>query len=369
MTISIADVQDKLLTLDTVRERLAATEPLNTYEFEVGGNAVAFKLEENFNHGLKATEPDAPLNAFVTVSGTELQLTPDSLYELGSEAHMTKGFIQNYPAETIEDALNLQFTSGLHGKDYKILAVGNRKAAAVTRGALQPYSNLRFLEIALEEIEKQYGSGEVWADYKFIHNLKQTHLRLIIPEKVRVMHNTGTDNDTWSAGLQIKNSLNGDEQTEVNSYLFRYWCTNGAIDTMNSANSVWSRRGAAGKGDAVFEWAKDAVDEALSGFEGSFDAVQSLTDVNIEGTAAEALDGVFNLHKLPRAERERITRNMVNEDNMTMYSLMQAVTQAANDADVKPHIVETLMRVGGDIPRLAAVGRCDNCHKFLDHSH
>lgn len=369
MSITIADVQDKLLTLDAVRETLGSTEPLNTYEFEVGGNAVAFNLAEDFNHGLKATEADAPLNAFITISGTELQLTPDSLYELAGEAFMTKGFVQNYPAETVEDALNLQFTSGLHGKDYKVLAVGNRKAAAVTRGALQPYSNLRFLEIALEAIEKQYGAGEVWADYKFVHNLKQTHLRLIVPEHVRVMHNTGTDNDTWSAGLQFKNSLNGDEQTEFNGYLFRYWCTNGAVDTMNSSNSVWSRRGAAGKGDAVFDWARDAVDEALAGLEGSFDAVQALTDISIEGSADTALEGVFNTYKIPVAERVRITKNMVNEDDMTMYSLMQAVTQAANSADVKPHIVDSLMRVGGDLPRLAAAGRCDNCHQFMDHSH
>lgn len=370
MSITIDDVKDKLLTLDDVRETLGRTEPLSTYEFEVGGNSVAFRLEEDFNHGLKATEADAPINAFVTVGGTELQLTPDALYGLAGEAYMTKGYVQNYPAEQVAEGLNYQFNTGLHGKDFKILAVGNRKAAAMTRGALQPYSNLQFLEIALNAIEKQYGAGEVFADYKFVHNLKQTHLRLIVPEHVRVMHNTGTDNDTWSAGIQIKNSLNGDEQTEFNGYLFRYWCTNGAIDTMNSSNSVWSRRGAAGKGDAVYEWARDAVDEALSGLEGSFDAVQALTDISIEGTAAEALEGVFNTYKIPGAERIHITKNMVNEDEMTMYSLMQAVTQAANNADVKPHIVDSLMRAGGGLPFLAAEGRCGSCHRFMgSHSH
>jgi hypothetical protein len=369
LTITIDDVSDKLLTLDTVREALGSTEPVNAYDFEVGANQVAFNLTDGFNHDLKATQADAPLEAFVTISGTELQLTPTSLYDFAGEAFMTKGFVQKYPAEVIADALNFQFSSGLTGKDYKVLGVGNRKAATITRGALQPYSNLRFLEIALAEIEKKYGAGEVWADYKFVHNLKQTHLRLIIPEHMRVMQNTGTDNDTWSAGLQLKNSLNGDEQTEINAYLFRYWCTNGSIDTMNASNSVWSRRGAVGKGDAVFDWAQDAIDEALEGIESSFDAVQSLTDISIEGSAVEALEGVFNTYKIPGSERTRITRNMVNEDQLTMYSLMQAVTEAANSADVKPHIVDNLMRVGGDLPRLAAAGRCDNCHQFMDHSH
>ena len=368
--ITIDDVKAKLLTLDTVRETLASTEPLATHEFEVG-EGVAFRLEEDFNHGLKALQGDNLVNGYISIGGRELQLTRDALYEATAEAKMTKGFVNFYDSHIVEDALNSAFRAGLGKGEYKVLGVRGNRAAAITRGAVQPYSNLRMLEIAMDGIERKYGSGEVFADYKFVHNLQRTHLRLIVPEYVRTIENTGTDNDTWSTGIQIVNSLTGLEQTQINGYLFRYWCTNGAIDTRSTANSVWSRRGAAGQGDGVFEWARDAVDEVLGGLEGSLDAVQAMTEISIQGTAREALSDVFREYRVPKPVRDRITSNMINEDTLTMYSLMQAVTEAANSADLAPGDVDRLMRVGGDLPVLAEEGRCSNeapCGRFL-HGH
>lgn len=367
MTITIEDVQSRLLTLDDVREKLSATEPLATHEFEVG-EGVSFRLEEDFNHGLKAVQGEDLVNGYISIGGRELQLTRDALFEATSEAKMTKGFVTSATSELVEDALNYFFRAGLGKGEYKVLGIRGNRAAAIARGAVQPYSNLRLLEIALDGIEKQYGKGEVFADYKFVHNLQRTHIRLIVPEYVRVIENTGTDNDTWSTGIQVINSLTGLEQTQVNGYLFRYWCTNGAIDTRNSANSVWSRRGAVGQGEAVFEWARDAVDEVLGGLESSLDAVQAMTEISIEGTAVEALRDVFTTYRVPTAHRNRILNNMVNEDTLTMYSLMQAVTEAANADDLSPADVDRLLRAGGDLPSIAN-DRCDSCHRFMDHTH
>jgi hypothetical protein len=86
---------------------------------------------------------------------------------------------------------------------------------------INPFSNLRLLERALEGIEAHYGAGEVLVDSKFAHSLRRTDIRLIVPENRRAMHRTGTDDDTWSAGIQLKNSLIGDVQTSIDGYLFR----------------------------------------------------------------------------------------------------------------------------------------------------
>jgi hypothetical protein len=369
LSITIDDVKSKLLTLDQIRESLASTEPLATYEFEVGGNQVAFKLEEDFAHGLKAKRPEEPVNGFVTISGTELQLTAGSLVEFAAEAFMSKGYLYHYPADIVADSLNHQFTSGRSGDAYKVLGIGQRKAGTLTRGALQPYSNLQLLDIALEGISRKYGSGEVYGDYKFIHNLKQTHVRLIVPENVRVIERTGTDSDTWSVGVQLKNSLNGDEQTEIHGYLFRYWCTNGAVDTLNSANSVWSRRGEKGRSDAVYEWAKDAVDDVLGGLEDALDRVQGMVDIPVEGEVMDTLRSLFTTYRVPGGIQRPILAAMAEDRNLTMYSVMQAVTQAANNADMNPAHVNMLMEVGGDIPNIAT-HRCDNCHQFVPgHTH
>jgi len=367
LSVTIDDVKAKLLSLDDVREKLAVTEPLATHEFEIG-EGVAFRLEEDFNHGLKAASLESTVNGYMSIGGREFQLTVGALNEATAEAKMTKGFVNLYSADIVEGVLNSAFRADLGNGEYKALSVRGNKIAAIARGAVQPYSNLRFLDLMLEGIEAKYGKGEVLADYKFNHNLQRTHLRLIVPEYVRVLENTGTDNDTWSTGIQLINSLTGVEQTQIHGYLFRYWCTNGATDTRSTVNSVWSRRGAVGQGDGVFEWAKDAVDEVLGGLEGSLDAVQAMTEISIEGTAVEALRDVFAQYKVPTAHRNRILNNMVNEPNLTMYSLMQAVTEAANADDMSPVDVDRLLRAGGELPVIAD-DRCDSCHRFLEHNH
>lgn len=371
MSITIDDVASKLLTLDQVRERLAVTEPLTVHEFGPD-DGVAFRLEPDFNHGMAAQPGTMPINGFVSIGQTELQLTGNALMEIASEAKIGKGFINTYSAELVSEVLNSYVVSGMGGKGYKILGIQGSVAAAIPRASVMPYSNLRFLDIALEAIEAQYGRGQVYADYKFNHDLQRTHLRLIVPEYVRTIENTGTDNDTWSVGIQIKNSLTGLEQTEINGYLFRYWCTNGAIDTRSNTNATWVRRGKIGQNeDAVFEWARDAVDEVLGGFEGSLDAVQKLTEISIEGTAREALNDVFTAYKIPGKHRDRIISSMINEDTLTMYSLMQAVTEAANADDLSPVDVDRLMRAGGELPAFVEDGRCSPsapCGRFL-HNH
>lgn len=366
MTYTIEEAQQQLLTLDDVRSRLAATEPLASYGFPVG-NDIRFRVMDEFNHGIETLQGNDQVPAFVLVgpegARQEFQLTKDALLEATSLTGLGKGYVQRTPNNLIEDQLNYWYRGGLGDKSYKVLTAGaGSTAVAFTREAVNPFSNLRLLDEVLDGIEAKYGSRNVLADYKFNHDLIRTHMRLIIPEHVRVISNTGTENDSWSVGIQLKNSLTGAEQTEVSGYLFRYWCTNGAIDTF--ANSgTWSRRGAKGQNEEVYEWARAVVDDVLGGLESSLDRVQDMTLVNLEGSAADTLKDVFNAYKVPTAQQDAITATMVNEDNMTMYSLMQAVTQAANSGDIDPVNAERLMRAGGDLVRLAE-DRCDSCHRL-----
>jgi hypothetical protein len=372
LSYSINDVKDKLISLDDVRETLSYTEPLVVHDFDA--DSISFRLEDDYNHGLKALDSNDTVNAYISVGGRELQLTKAGLYDALKQTKVSKGFLDKAPAHLAGELLNTYYREGLTSdRELKGLGIRGDKVAAIARAAVHPYSNLRFLDLMLDAIEQKYGKGEVFADYKFTHNLQQTHLRLIVPEYVRVIENTGTDNDTWSTGLQLINSLTGAEQTEINGYLFRYWCTNGAIDTRTNANSTWSRRGAAGRDDeAVFEWARDAVDEVLGGLEESLDAVQAMTSVSIEGHTRETLNDVFREYGIPSGQRSQIISGMLDDRELTMYSLMQAVTQLANGPDLSPVDVDRLMRIGGELPAAAEQGVCsqDNpCGRLLAHAH
>ncbi len=362
MTITIEDMRSKLTTLDDVRERLAKTEPLNSSGFTVGHD-VWFKIDQNWNAVVEDLPDESLVDAYVTLpGGRELQFTKEALLEATSICGLPKGYVQRAPAQFIAPQLNYWFRGGLPDNDYKVLST-DTTALAVTRQAVKPYSNLRLLDEVLGGIEAKYGVGEVLVDRKFTHSLRSTHMRVIVPEQSRVIERTGTENDTWSLGLQVKNSLIGEDQTAVDGYLFRYWCTNGMIDTHESSGT-WSRRGGQGQGDEVYAWARASVDEILGGLEHSFDAVQELVDIPVEGEAVSVLRDIFAQYKIPTDQQNSVIAEMVEQKNLNMYSVVNAITTVANNVDLKPSHVERLMRVGGDLTHTAH-SRCDACRRLL----
>jgi len=366
--ISAADMRAKLIPLDKVREALSTTEPLSYEGFPVG-DSVRFQVRPSWNHGIDAVAGDEPVEATVKIgkgqAGREFALTKDALLEATSACGLPKGYVQRTPAKLIEDQLNYWFREGLDGKSFKALTINDERVAAFTRSTIQPFSNLRLLEESLDGIEAKYGKGEVLADYKFSHSLRSTSMRLIIPEYTRVLERTGTDDDTWSVGLQVHNSLIGETQTSIDGYLFRWWCTNGATDT-RATSGTWSRR-SGGQGDEVYEWARSAVDEVLGGLEHSLDKVQDLVDIPVnttQGETIEVLRDIFTQYRVPAPLRNQIIEGMVEEENLNMYSVMQAITQAANVDGMDPGHIQQLMMVGGDLPHQAH-SRCDGCHRLM----
>ncbi len=355
-------MRDKLHTLDTVRTALGQTEPLSTHQFSVGDH-VRFVIEPGWHHGLDARPGTDLVSAAIQLGRgagvQQWQLTKDAVLEATSACGINQSYAARCPAELVELQLNYWFKEGLaqHGrnKDYQLLDAAGT-GAAITRASIVPFSNLRLLDQALAGIEAKYGAGEVLVDHKFTHTLRRTHLRMIVPEYRRTIERSGTDDDEWSVGIQLKNSIIGAEKTSIDGYLFRWWCLNGAIDT-HTTSGVWSRRGGGTEAE-VYEWARSAVDEVLGGLEPALDRVQQTTDVRIEGHASDVLRDVFNHYRTPVADRAKIIANMVDTENLTMYALMQAITQVANGADMDPNHVESLLRMGGDIPHVATCGSC-----------
>ncbi len=367
-TITADTMRDQLLPLDTVREALATTEPLGVHTFTVGED-VLFDVANGWNHGLDAITGHQTVPAsvyFGRTLSTEYPLTKDAVLEAASVAGLRASTATELPGRLLSDHLNHAFRSGLASKaratkEFQLLITGGT-GAALTKATLQPFSNLGLLDQALDGISARYGSGEVLVDPKFVHSLARTHLRLVVPEYRRTLERTGTDNDEWSVGIQIRNSLTGGDKTAIDGYLFRWWCTNGAIDT-HATSGVWSRRGNSSSAE-VYAWARAAVDDILGGLESSLDNVQALVDVPIEGEAHDVLRDLFSHYRVPVPERARIIEQLLDNGPLTMYTVMQAITSVANHTDLDPGHVESLMRIGGDLPH-SGNHRCDSCHRIM----
>lgn len=372
MTITVNDMRPKLLTLDEIHTILGRSEPLATTNFTVG-DAVKFRIADDWHYQAPDLDGADPVQAYVQLGHglglTEHRLTKDALLEATSVCGISKTYAARCPGPLLQPHLNYWFREGLRTKaghrDYQLLSAGGN-GAAITRSSIIPFSNLRLLEQAVDGIHRHFGNdAEILVDYKFHHSLRRTDLRLIVPATTRNITGTGLDTDEWCLGVQFKNSLTGELRTSFDGYLFRYVCTNGAVDT-HVTSGAWTRRGQ-GAEDEVYEWARTAVDEVLGGLEHSLDAVQEMVTIPIEGHVNDVLRDVFEYYRVPLPERARIIENLIEAGGpITMYTVMAAITQVANDNKLDPAHVENLLRMGGDLPH-AATSRCDACQRLLKH--
>jgi hypothetical protein len=375
-------MRGKMVTLDTLREKLSATEPLDQSSFPLG-DYIRFDIHPGWEQSI---DPEAPVDCYMDgPSGQKFRLTKTTVLEAGSYAGLTKLYQQRCPTGMFKEQLDYWF-SGQGGAactvpgEVKVLARAPHEgegdhpiALGLTRGTIVPFSNLALLDAMLGGIEKAYGQGEVLADYKFNHNLERTDFRLVVPGHTRNIAGTRVADDTWCTGLSLRNSITGLKQPRLDGYLFRWWCTNGSIDTLATAGAL-ARRSVATPEEA-YEWARHSVDSVLGGLEHSLDAVQELAGaVVVNNSTPEGahrlrtvLDDLFQMYAIPTASRELITANIAElGGDITLYDIMNAITVTANVGGeaLSPRSVEQIMTLGGHIAH-AASSRCHECYRLM----
>jgi hypothetical protein len=363
--VDVEEMRSRLLTLDDVRERLARTEPLSDRVFE------APQAQIRLEHGWAEGEEDTALaNAWLRIQGAEdeIRLTRQAALEVGAFCRLPRELQKDAPPDLVQTFVNRMLTENLaRSKEMKLLVrPADSVGTALTRNTIQPFSNLTFLDIMLEGIQGAYGSdSEVLADYKFYHDLERTNLRLIVPGQQRVISGTRVADDTWSAGIQLRNSLAGVEQTAIDGYLFRWWCTNGCTDTLAQVSALNRRQFPSP--DEAYEWARESVDEILGSLEGSFEAVQATTALPVApDQVAATMRDLFAEHSIPARSRERIISELAETgEDMTVYDVLNAITVTANADGVSPDATEQILRLGGHIAHAASSDRCGECRRIL----
>ena len=356
-------MREKLLSVDEVLERLAPTEGLATVDLPTPDEGTAqFILPEGFNAGLKEAPSVQVTDARISVGGIEHRLAKDALLAMTTAAGITREYVCKIPAELLEPHLNYWWQQGTFA--FKLLTNANGDAIAAVKENITPFSNVRLVEQTVDAIREKMGDVEVLADYKFQHDLRATHIRLIVPDSVRTIHSQRhgqQQEDVWSTGIEIRNSIIGEKPLSLRGYQFAWWCTNGATSTHASSGN-YNRR-TQGQGEETYEWARGQVDAILGGLEHELDAVSDLVGVQLEGGVAQVTQSVFERYRVPLASREEIISHLVNSDDLTAYGLMAAVTEAANRPDLPFGQVASLLDIGGDLPH-AMGDRCANCNRL-----
>lgn len=352
-TVTLDQMKGKLLSLDQIHTKLQKTEPLSTDDIS-SESKIKFKLDPDWAMGIDAMGNTDPVGMAMTVNGKERQLTKEAALQAGANFGLPAAYAKKVPASYIERLLNYHYSGGMGDSEYKLLSVGDN-IAAFTRPTLVPFSNLQLLERTVQGIQNRHGKNTpIFADYKFSNSLQRTDVRLIVPAQERIMEDTNmhdvpeNGSDVWMAGLHLSNSLTGKTQTSLEAYLFRWWCTNGATTTLDNVGT-WSRR-ADGQEEDVYDWARDSVEEILGGLEFRFDQVQALSQLNVAGNTADVLREIFSQYEVPVSQRDSIMARLLESETLTMYSIMNAITQTANEEGLDDRRADRLMRIGGAIP-------------------
>jgi hypothetical protein len=373
-TITIEQMRDSLKTLDETKKELGKTEPLYQVGFPLEGKKTEVARFElggwNEGDGRIETVPGIdPVEAYVTIDGKAYQLTKDALLEATSFIGITKQYTMRTPTRFIEPELNYWFAhnGAAHGqKTFKALVMKDR-VIGFAKEKIVPFSNLALLGEVEAGVRRRFGKKtEMLVDYKFHHTLRRTATRIIIPS---ITHDVRGEGDTWSLGVQLKNSAVGEQKTPLalTRYFFRWWCTNGSIHTSNESQKVFNRRMDGGSDEEAVAWAKSSIDELLDRYEPEFKKLDHFAKARLPRgmDANHALLDVFDTYRVPVEQRADIISEFERAQDFTMYGAMNAITRIANDMRLPDTIRETLMRIGGDLPE-AHSHRCDSCHRILN---
>jgi hypothetical protein len=377
MDPTIEEMRPRLLTLDQARTRLATTEPLNEFKF-TSQPGVRFRLQDNWHEVSEESQGIDRMDSYVTLypGGDEYQLTKDALLEAGAKVGIPRKLQERTPAHLLQPQLDWWFSGngGWEDREFKGFVSGQAGPDSVPlmvafgSGTISPFSNIGIIDKLAEGLCAAYRvpEDELLVDYKFTHSLELTHGRLIVPGNLRNITGPGTadPSDNWSTGVQWRNSQLGLRPVSVDGYLFRWRCTNGMCDTLVTSGKYNRRQSGHDEGD-VYEWARASVDNVLGGLEHVLQGVQDSTTIPVESDVNLVLDDLFRQHNVPGKLQQEVIRNMADTGGeLSMYTLIQAVTAVANGPGVAPAAVDKLMRLGGHIAH-SAEKRCDSCRRLM----
>ena len=362
----IEDMRSRMLSVDETRKRIEYTEGLNQYEFDTDGSSkLGFKFEDGWNDGIEDKEDFQSVDAAFSIGDTEIPLTKNGALELASTVGLPKATAKETPANLLNPYLNYFYNNGGRGKAHLKMLASNSGGLGLTRASVQPFSNFELLNAVTQGIKDRAGvdESELMVDYKLNHGLADTNIRIILPStrEIKSVRGEKLGGDPWSLGIELNNSLQGLSSLELKGYLFALVCTNGM--TVNHATSGRYRRKPSLTPEDAYVWAKHAVDDVFTDLGPALDDVESLTQIPLEGELTDTLGRMFERFQIPAALREPIIGNLAESDDLSAYGLLQAITYAANDEELSPGAVNTLLEAGGEVAHVLSE-RCQYCHRF-----
>lgn len=348
-------------SLSQLEGTLAVTEPLSAVTFHPDGtDDVTFQLPNGWNAELEEKDGTFETPATMNMFGEVYSLTKDAALQATSMIGLPRKYAMRTPGGMMEEHLNYWFSHGRTGQSFKLLHTEG-KGLAFTKGAVVPVSNVKVLGRVVELLQERYSVDEdqILVDFKYHHDLRFTQYRLVLTDLIVPVEARGTE-DVWSYGVDVQNSLTASAPLRLRGYLFN-WYNHAGCTSSHSTTGAFSRKGSPTE-DGALTWLTDAFHGA-DDLKHEIESIPKLTGINVEGEINTALREIFEKYTVPPKVRQDVINLIYKSEDLTMYGVLGAVTEAANKPELTHQEVNRLLEIGGNLPG-QATGRCKACHRL-----
>jgi hypothetical protein len=330
----------KLLTREQVSATLAPTEQLEFITLKPGQeNKVVFSGEK-----------DHPI---LEIGDRQLQMDDKALTSVASSIGLQKGYVKKSPMHVLLPALNYWYGEGLNQPIRAIVSDDVLLRTTTDRVKSLPVSNERLLVAA----ENVIGKDNVAGYHKISSTLDFTTMSLVTNKSFQPINK-----DTLFGGVQIRNSILGKKTVEVSPYIFRQWCTNGAISSESVGRYTRKRRGG---GDDIDDWMTEIIGSASNALDREFERIRHLTTVSVTGHLGEVLDGIQKDHSIPKNTMNDIRDEATSSNAQTMYDVWNAITRVATHSDsMTPLSAIKLQGIAGHVTKQNEF--CTSCYRTIN---
>jgi len=330
----------KLLNRDEVTATLAPTENLEFTDLKPGDN-----LEVRF-HGSK----DEPV---VDLGGRDLQIIPSAFLDVAKCVGLTRKYTGKCPANLLFPHLDYFFGEGMSAPIRAISQGDQLIGMTKDRVKTQVISNERLLRAA----EANLGD-RILGFHQVSTNLGYSRMGIVTDKSFTPLNSEPTD--ILYGGIQIQNSILGKDVVEVSPYIFRQWCSNGAISSERLGTFTRKKRG-----DGLDDWFHEIIGDADSKLDREFERISHLTSISVRGHIPEVLEGIRRDHHISKKIIEVVQDQATSSNVQTMYDLWNCITRVAtHNETLSPMASSRLQNVAGHVTKNHEL--CSQCHRVLN---
>jgi hypothetical protein len=328
----------KLITRDEVTEILGATENLTFTDLKPGDD-----IDVKF-HGTTG-EP------LVELGGTELQVLPQALIDSGRCVGMLAGYIQKCPIDLLFSHLNYFFGEGMEVPLRAVTREDRLLSITKDRVKTPAVSNERLLRLA----EQKIGSEHILGYHQVYSDLEHSTISIVLDKVFEPVHE-----DTLFGGIKLRNSILGKDVIEIDPYIFRQWCSNGA--TTEESLGRYNRK----KHDILDNWVSEIIDSADRTLNAEFERIRHLTEISVNDHVSETVRGLGKDYRISNKIIEEVLEEVYTDPKAeTMYDVYNAFTWvASHNPGLTPNAIHKLQQIGGRIAKKNAL--CGSCHRVLN---